>query len=82
MTFIPFNEENRLHVFYTDPLQLTAAVSESCCNMKYPLPPQKSHLKLKSSKITFAFSVFLSFPIILKICTEHGSDIVVQCANF
>ena len=44
------------------------------CNTGYP---SKIHIKRKSHKISFAHNVFLSCPVVLKFCTEHGS-ITVQ----
>ena len=33
-------------------------------------------------QIAYASNLFLSRPTILEFCAEHGSDIVVHCANF
>ena len=40
------------------------------CNAGYP---SETHLKLKSREISFTHNSFISIPIILKFCTEHGS---------
>ena len=40
------------------------------------------HLKLKSREILFAHNSLLSWQIVLKFCTEHGSNTAVLCANF
>ena len=49
------------------------------CNIGYP---SEIHLKLKSREILYAHNSCLSWPIILKFCTEHGSITAVLCANF
>ena len=41
------------------------------------LPP-----KLKSLKNSFAHNLICSCPIILKFCTEQGSDTAMLCAKF
>ena len=42
----------------------------------------KRILNSKSCGISFAHNLFLSHPIILKFCTEHGSDTAMLCAKF
>ena len=41
------------------------------CNIGYAF---ETHLKLKSPEISFVHNICLSCPIVLKYCTEHGSD--------
>ena len=48
------------------------------CNIRYP----SQTLKPKSREISFANILFISYPIVLKFCTEHGSDTAVLCAKF
>ena len=50
-----------------------------CFNIGYP---SRIHLKLKYHKISFTQNIYLSCWIILKICTEHGSDTAMLCAKF
>ena len=40
------------------------------------------HLKPKSREISFAHKSFISHLIVLKFCSEHGSDTSVLCAKF
>ena len=49
------------------------------CNIGYP---SETYLKPKSHKISFAHNILISNLIVLKFCTEHGSDIVLLCAIF
>ena len=45
---------------------------------------KKKTLQLRSGEIAFTKNAFLSCPIILKFCSEHGSDTVVlwaKCQN-
>ena len=49
------------------------------CNIAYL---SRIYLKPKYHEISFAHDLFISNPIILKFCTEHGSDTVVLCAKF
>ena len=42
----------------------------------------ETHLKLKSHKILFVHNICLRCPIVLKFCTEYGSDTAVLCAKF
>ena len=44
--------------------------------------PSEICLKLNSRKISSFRNLFLSCAIILKFCTEHGSDTAMLCANF
>ena len=52
--------------------------SGALCNMAYP---SKMHLKLKSREVSFAHNLFRSSPIILKFCTEPGSDTTILFIN-
>ena len=54
-------------------------ISGVCCNIEYPV---ETHFKQKSCKILFAHELFLSYPITLNFCTEHGSGTAVLCAKF
>ena len=49
------------------------------CNMEYL---SETHLKLKSHEISFIHKICRSCLIILKFCTEHGSDTAVLFAKF
>ena len=49
------------------------------CNMGHPC---QTHLKHESREISFAHKISLFSPIVLKFCTEHGSDTAVLCAKF
>ena len=49
------------------------------CNIGYP---SETYLKLKSHEISFAHNLFISNPIVLKFCTEHGSDTAMLSAKF
>ena len=49
------------------------------CNIGYL---SGAHFKPKSCEISFARNLFLGYSIILKFCTEHGSDTAVLCAKF
>ena len=49
------------------------------CNMGYT---SETHFKLKSREISFVHNTRFNCPIILKLCTEHGSDTAVLCAIF
>ena len=49
------------------------------CDVGYPSETQH---KPKSRQISFAHKLFLNYPIVLKFCTEHGSDTAVLCAKF
>ena len=44
--------------------------------------PPETHFKLKSREVSFAHNLFRKWPIVLKFCTEHGSDTAVLCATF
>ena len=46
------------------------------------LYPPVTHLKLKSREISFAYTLFLSYPIVLIFCTGHGSITAVLCAKY
>ena len=50
-----------------------------CYNIGYL---SKTHLKPQSCRILFAHNSFLCYPIILKCCTEYGSDTALLCAKF
>ena len=50
-----------------------------CLNIVYN---DEINLKLKSHDISFAHNWSPSCPIILKFCTEHGSDTAVLSAKF
>ena len=49
------------------------------CNIGYP---SETHLKLKSCEISFVYNSYLSWPIVLRFFTEHGSITAVLCAKF
>ena len=49
------------------------------CNTRYP---SETHLKSKYREISFAYSLFMSYPIVLKFCSYHDSEAAVLCANF
>ena len=49
------------------------------CNIGYP---SETHLELKSRMISFVHNIRFRCPIVLKICTEHGSIIAVRYAKF
>ena len=53
--------------------------SLGCRNIKYA---SETNLALKSHEISFAHNLFLSCQIVLKLCTEHGSDTAVLCAKY
>ena len=57
--------------FATDPGML--------CNTGYP---SKTHLKLKSRKISFVHKICFNCPIVSKFYIEHGSITAVLCAKF
>ena len=42
----------------------------------------ETHLELKSHVILFADNLLLKSPIVLKFCTEHGSDTAMLCTKF
>ena len=44
--------------------------------------PSQTHHELKFHKNSTSYNLFLSRPIILNFCTEHGSDTAVLCAKF
>ena len=44
--------------------------------------PSETHLKPKYSEISPTHNQFLKCSIVLKICTEHGSNTAVLCAKF
>ena len=44
--------------------------------------PSETDLKPKSREISFAHNLLLSYLIVLKFCTEHGSGSAVVYANF
>ena len=48
------------------------------CDIRYP---SVTHLKLKSCENSFTHNFQLNNPIILKLCTEHGSMTAVLCAK-
>ena len=43
--------------------------------------PSETQLKLKSREIAFLHNISFSCPIVLKFCTEHGSDTAMLCAK-
>ena len=49
------------------------------CNMRHP---SEKHHKLKSREISFSDILSFTCPIVVKVCTEHGSDTAVLCAKF
>ena len=49
------------------------------CKIGYP---SETHLKPKSREISLAHDLFLSYAIVLKFFTEHGSGAAVFCATF
>ena len=49
------------------------------CNIWYP---SETHLNPKFREISFAHSIRFSCPIVLTLCTEHGSDTAILCAKF
>ena len=48
------------------------------CNVGYSL---ETNLNTKSREISFAHKLLLSYQIVSKYFTEHGSDTVVLCAK-
>ena len=44
--------------------------------------PYETHPKLKCHEISFVHKIRCRSPIVLKFCTEHGSDTAVLCAKF
>ena len=42
----------------------------------------ETHSKPKPREISFAHHLFSNQPIVLKLCTEYGSDTAVLCAKF
>ena len=62
-------------LFITNPLNGPGVL----CNIGYP---PETHLKTKSREISFAHNFRFNCPIVLKFCTEHGSDTAVPCAKF
>ena len=48
------------------------------CNIGYP---SENNLNIKPPTISFAHKLSLSLKIVLKFCTEHGSDTAVLCAK-
>ena len=50
-----------------------------CCNIGYP---SETYPKPKSRESLFVYNLVLHQPIVLKFCTEHGSDCAICGANF
>ena len=50
-------------------------------DVQYRISVQNSS-QPKSREISFTHNLILSYQIILKFCTEHGSDTAVFCAKF
>ena len=84
------SNEARLSVacIYPDRLYLLLIVSQhrskrqtsgACCNLGYP---SETNLKLKSRDFSFVQNIQFSCQIILKFCSEHGSETDVLCAKF
>ena len=48
-----------------------------CSNTEHP-----TEIQHKSCKILSVLKLFLNSPIVLKFCTEHGSDTAVLCEKF
>ena len=49
------------------------------CSIGYP---SETHLELKSREVTFVHNLFITYPIVSTVCTEHGSDATVLFAKF
>ena len=68
-----------IYVFASPPWSRELSKPRVLCNMRYP---SETHLKLQSREVSFAYHLFGNCLIVLKYCTEHGSDTAVLCATF
>ena len=72
-----YNVASIQHMF--SPPTHQTSILEGCGNMGYP---SETHPKSNLVKSDFMQNIQFSCEIVLKICTEHGSNTVVLCAKF